>query len=231
MKPIAEAFEKLSPEVRAELLRPAQSYDPRNAEIIEGKKPCWHLIEAYEPAQRDVQKVLMGRRFGIFVPEQEVVEVRRGRKVTRRSLLFPGYIFVFVWDIDQHWSRIAEIPGVSQIMTSKPDMALLQFCGRTVDEIALGIGVSRERATVLQRHAQFAARRRAIVVSDELINRIRAIENGERPLREKKRTRGKRQNVDNDVVATYSWSAFPDRLLQLDSDKRNQSLRKALGLS
>lgn len=231
MKPIAQAFEDLSPEVRAELLRPAQSYDPRNAEIVEGKKPRWHLIEVYEPAQRDVQKVMVERRFGIFVPESEVVEVKRGCKITRRSLIFPGYIFVFVWDIDQHWSRIAEIPGVSQIIASKPDMALLQLGGRTVDEIAVGIGVSRERASLLKRHAQLAARGHAIVVSDEIINRIRAVENGERLPPERKRTRGKRQNGDNEIVATYSWSAFPDRLLELDSAERNQTLRKALGLS
>ncbi|QOG20442.1 transcription termination/antitermination NusG family protein [Bradyrhizobium sp. SEMIA] len=230
MKPIAQAFENLSPDVRAELLRPVQTYDPRNAEIVEGARPRWHLVEVYEPAQRDVQKVMIERRFGIFVPESEVVEVRRGRKVTQRSLIFPGYIFVFVWDIDRHWSRIAEIPGVSQIMASKPDMALLQLCGRTVDEIAVGIGVSRERAALLQRRAHFAARGRAIVVGDDLIDQIRAVENGECRLPAKKRTRGKRQQ-DDEVVATYSWSAFPDRLLDLDSEKRNQTLRKALGLS
>jgi transcriptional antiterminator NusG len=203
LKPISIALEELSPEARAELSRPFQSFDPRNAEIVAGKTPKWYLLEVYEPWQRDVEKELVKRRFGIFVPEFEKTEIVRGRKIERKLSLFPGYVFVFVWDIDSHWSRIMDVPGVSQIMASKPDIA-----------------------QPAQSSPQLP---HALAIDFELIDEIRAIENSERPLR-KRRTRGKRQH-DDDVIAVHPWTAFSDRLCLLDSEGRNQTLRKALGLA
>ena len=89
----------------AELSRPVQSFDPRNAEIVADETPKWYLLEVHEPAQRNVETELDKRRFGVFVPQERVTVVERGRKFERIRLLFPGYIFVFVWDIERHWSE------------------------------------------------------------------------------------------------------------------------------
>jgi transcription antitermination factor NusG len=201
MKPLSTVF---SPEVMAELARPVQSFDPRNAEIVAGKTPKWYLLEVHEPAQRDVEAELAKRRFGVFVPQEKQTVVERGRKFDRIRLLFPGYIFVFVWDIDRHWSRITSIHGVSQVIVSQPSAAAP----------AEAIWVSDRQCP--------------IVIEDEMIDYLRALENGAPP--RKPRHRGKRQH-DDDVMAVYPWSAFPDRIWMLDSEERNQTLRKALGLS
>jgi hypothetical protein len=212
MKPLQEW---LSPEARAELVKPVRTFDPRDAQIVPGQSPKWHLLEVYEPAQHEAARQLVKRRFGIFVPEKVETEVRRGRKVDRRQLLFPGYIFVFVWNIEQHWDRIVRIDGVAQIVSSQPDMRGYQ--AKTV------LGPMRAAASLPEY-------RSALTIDDELIDYIRAIENGGQPPARKRRTRGKRA-YDDDVVATYPWSAFPDRLWDIDSEERNQALRKALGLS
>lgn len=210
MKPLSDAF---SPDVMAELLRPMQSYDPRDAQILPDVEPKWYLLEVYEPAQREVERELAKRRFGIFVPEAERTEVKRGRKITRKLALFPGHIFVFVWDIGYHWSRITRLSGVARIVTSKPDML-----GKTIYETDAGFGRLTPNAVST-----------AITIEQEMIDQIRALENGQRPII-KRRTRGKRRQYDDDVIATYPWSAYPERFKELDSQERNQSLRKALGL-
>lgn len=201
MKPTAEYLP--SPEVNAALAEPVQTFDRRAAEIVPCEGPKWYLLEVFETSQRKVQKELSERRFGIFVPETEVVEVVRGCKITRRLILFPGYIFVFVWDIDRHWARVMSVPGVIQIMASSD-------------------GVMTEGQAIA------CARGEPFVITDEAIDNIRMLEGGVG--RRKRRGRGKRQ-YDDDIIAVHSWTAFPDRLDLLDSDARNQSLRKALGLS
>ncbi|MBR0687331.1 transcription termination/antitermination NusG family protein [Bradyrhizobium manausense] len=204
MKPLSD---ELSPEVRAELSRPVMTFDPRNAQIVAGKTPKWHLLEVYEPAQRDVADQLAERRFGVFVPRKEEIAVSRGRKFSRKQWLFPGYVFVFVWDIEQHWSLISATPGVSRIMASAPRIDVN-------DPSHTPHGLPN-----------------ALVIDDVVIDKIRAVENGEQPQpSRKRRNRGKNKH-DDEVVATYPWSPFPDRWWMLDSEGRNQTLRQALGLS
>lgn len=210
MKPLQDF---LSDEVKAELVRPVPSYDPRDAEILPGQTPKWHLLEVHEPAQTDVAAELIKRRFGVFVPEKFETIIARGRKIDRRQWLFPGYIFVFVWDIDRHWDRIARISGVSQIVSSQPSLGGYQ--AKTV------------QGKLAARVVTPDAYRSALTIDDDVIDQIRAIENGLQPTR-KRRTRGKH---DDDVIVTYPASAFPDRLWMLDFEQRNQTLRKALGLS
>jgi transcription antitermination factor NusG len=87
------------------------------------------------------------------------------------------------------------------------------------------------------------------VLSDEIVDHIRAVENEQCPLvatletvnlkKLKKRWRRKhknaeeqayRQYADNEIVATRTWSAFRD-LPALDESQRNGLLRRALGLA
>jgi Transcription termination factor nusG len=182
MMKLPDAF---SPEVMRELARPVLTFDPRDAEIVAGVSPSWYVIEVY--SDRKVAEELVKRRFGVFVPESEQTIIRRGRKIDLKQLMFPGYIFVFVWGMPAHWSRIGCIPGVLGVLGT---------------------------------------------ISDDKIDEIRAVENGERPLRiskKKRRHRGKRA-YDDDVVGVHAWSAFQDRLVTLDSEGRNQTLRDALCL-
>lgn len=189
-----------SPEVMAELAKPFMPYDPRNAELVEGVTPKWHVVETFAHCERKVADELVARRFGIFVPESDETIIKRGRKIKRVQLMFPGYVFVFVWDVLEHRARIEAIDGVLQLVL-----------------ITSPIGpVPAE-------------------LSDQQIDQIRAVENGERPLPDvranKKGRRKAKRAFDNDVIAVHPWSAFQDRLLTLDSEGRNQTLRKALGLS
>ena len=117
MKPIAEALANLSPEVRAELARPVLTFDPRDAEMTEGKEARWYVVSVFS---RSAEAELAKRRFGIFVPAVAEEAVERGRIVTRHVPrhvpLVPGYVFVFFWETDANWLRVATTPAVDKIL-------------------------------------------------------------------------------------------------------------------
>ncbi len=89
----------------------------------------WYIIHAYSGFERKVAESLRIRAeaFGfaeqigqILIPEEEVVELRNGKKVTSRRLLYPGYVVVQMAmrrddgsSNDELWHRIKDTPRVT----------------------------------------------------------------------------------------------------------------------
>lgn len=190
--------------------------NPLSAEIVPEVSPNWHVLETHPNHERTVASYLIARRFGMFVPETEADEVRRGRKMHVTRLMFTGYVFVFVWDIGKHANRLMAIPGVARIMCYEDSLK----------------------------------RPKPVVVSDAIIDQIRAVENSKRPLPavmvdddvvypKKKRARWRKHRKDkseveqeraNDIMSVRPWSAFQDALIALDESGRDQALMRALSL-
>ncbi|TGN90906.1 hypothetical protein EOW77_0003475 [Bradyrhizobium yuanmingense] len=108
--------EMLSAEARAELARPRAPVDPRAAQLSEGAEARWCAVEI---ASRDAVDELAKRRFGIYQPEYSETVVSRGRKVVRRGPMFPGYVFVFLWD--GNYGRLLAVDGVIGTLGSLSD--------------------------------------------------------------------------------------------------------------
>lgn len=51
-----------------------------------------------------------------FVPEEEKVVVRRGKKVSEKSKIFPGYVLVKMHLNDDSWSLVRSIPRVTGML-------------------------------------------------------------------------------------------------------------------
>lgn len=102
----------LSPEVRAELMRPAQTFDPRVAQVGEGQAR-WVLVQLFS---RDAERDIARKCFGLYVPEEREKTIRRGRRVDLRRPMFPGYALVFMWLNDGNWNRLMACDGVSSII-------------------------------------------------------------------------------------------------------------------
>ncbi|KGT75808.1 hypothetical protein MA20_31960 [Bradyrhizobium japonicum] len=219
MKPIAQALEDLSPEVRAELLRPAQSRDPRYAEIVDGLDPRWHVVEVFASAQAEVAEVLIGHRFGVYVPEVEETIIRRGRKVDRRVPMFSGYLFVFMWYSDQHWQCISNIPGVVEIVGALSDAEIDVV--RTMENM--------KRPVIIDIEPEPEPEPAPVVKSKSKKKRRWKNRKGAKAkdLKPKVITEA---HLRAQIITTRAWSAFDD-VLQLDSEGRNQTLMRALGLS
>jgi transcriptional antiterminator NusG len=89
----------------------------------------WYIIHTYSGFERKVVESLRTRAdaFGfddqigqILIPEEEVVELRNGKKVTSKRLLYPGYVVVQMsmkntdgTSNDQLWHRVKDTPRVT----------------------------------------------------------------------------------------------------------------------
>ena len=82
----------------------------------------WYVVQAYSQYENNVMKALRERigragleaHFGdILVPTEEVIEVRRGKKVTTERRFMPGYVLVHMEMSDQGYHLINSINRVT----------------------------------------------------------------------------------------------------------------------
>lgn len=197
-------------------------YSPNNptlAEIMPGVTPRWHVIETHPNRERTAAAHLVARRFGVFVPEKDETIIRRGRKLEQTSLMFRGYIFVFVWGLLAHIKRIEAVPGVSRVMFVEVSEGLRMpavLTDQQIDEIRAV--ENRERPLP------------PIIIPEHMM-----MPKGKRRWKKNQKSFYALQQAqlkrDAEVVLCRPWSAFQDGIMSLDSEGRNQTLRNALGLA
>ena len=91
---------------------PAPEASPKN----------WYIIHTYSGFENKVQESLRTRAeaFGfadqigqILIPTEEVVELRNGKKVTSKRLVYPGYVLVEMEMNDALWHEVKNTPRVT----------------------------------------------------------------------------------------------------------------------
>lgn len=87
----------------------------------------WYVIHAYSGFEKRVKTVLeeQVRLRGhtdlfeeILVPSEDVVELRKGKKVTSERKFFPGYVLVRMELNDETWHLVNNIPKVTGFLGS-----------------------------------------------------------------------------------------------------------------
>ena len=81
----------------------------------------WYIIHTYSGFEQKVADSLRSRAqaFGfatdwpMLIPTEEVVELRAGKKVTSKRLLYPGYVMVQMEMNDQLWHEVKNTPRVT----------------------------------------------------------------------------------------------------------------------
>jgi len=82
----------------------------------------WYIIHAYSGFEQKVAESLRTRaqafgfseRLGqILIPTEEVIELRNGKKVTSKRLLYPGYVLVEMEMDDELWHAVKNTPRVT----------------------------------------------------------------------------------------------------------------------
>lgn len=194
--------------------------DPLSAEVYPGIEPHWYVLETMPNHERSVAAHLIARRFGVYVPETEHDIIRRGRKIHVTRLMFTGYVFVFVWGILAHMSRLETIPGVARVICHPP----------TLDGKAGQPVVVPDKAINIVRAEENRKRPLRAVMCDEFT--------GQKKVRKRRKVkaweetlRAEEEEAANDIIDIRSWDAFRDAVTAVDSGGRNQSLMRALGLS
>ena len=95
---------------------PAETPEPA------GPEKHWYIIHAYSGFEQKVAESLKTRAqaFGfadrvgqVLIPTEEVVELRNGKKVTSKRLLYPGYVLVEMEMDDELWHAVKSTPRVT----------------------------------------------------------------------------------------------------------------------
>lgn len=82
----------------------------------------WYIIHTYSGFENKVAESLRGRavafgfndRLGqILIPAEEVFELKNGKKVTSKRLLYPGYVLVEMEMDDELWHAVKDTPRVT----------------------------------------------------------------------------------------------------------------------
>ncbi len=82
----------------------------------------WYIVHAYSGFEQKVAESLRtrseafgfaGRLGQILIPTEEVVELRNGKKVTSKRLLYPGYVLVEMEMDDELWHAVKSTPRVT----------------------------------------------------------------------------------------------------------------------
>src|SRR5215469_7470761 len=82
----------------------------------------WFIIHTYSGFEQKVKESLHSRAeaFGfadkignILIPTEEVVEMRGGKKVTSKRLVYPGYVLVEMEMNDELWHAVKNTPRVT----------------------------------------------------------------------------------------------------------------------
>jgi transcriptional antiterminator NusG len=88
--------------------------------VADGKN--WYIIHTYSGFEQKVADSLRSRAqaFGfadqigeVLIPTEEVVELRAGKKVTSKRLLYPGYVMVQMAMNDNLWHEVKNTPRVT----------------------------------------------------------------------------------------------------------------------
>ncbi len=125
---VHETAEELAPVEASEYLEaaPAEAAVPEEAAapaplpVDESKH--WYIIHTYSGFEQKVADSLRTRAqaFGfaesigqILIPTEEVVELRNGKKVTSKRLLYPGYVLVEMDMNDELWHAVKNTPRVT----------------------------------------------------------------------------------------------------------------------
>ncbi|MDJ0512860.1 MAG: transcription termination/antitermination protein NusG [Methyloceanibacter sp.] len=110
----------------------------------------WYIVHAYSNFERKVADSIreraesagLGEQFAeVLVPMEEVVEMRRGRKVASERKFFPGYVLVKMELSDETYHLIKDTPKVTGFLgtDNKPIPISEEEAGRILQQVQEGV--------------------------------------------------------------------------------------------
>ena len=148
--PLVESDEPVAEASEAPAAAAPEPADPEPAEEVAAEPAAapapaqnpnmnWYIIHTYSGFEQKVRESLRTRAqaFGfadqlgeILIPTEEVVEMRNGKKVTSKRLLYPGYVLVQLQMDESLWHAVKETPRVTGFVGGGKDPVPL-----TADEV------------------------------------------------------------------------------------------------
>lgn len=159
--PEAGVTEEVPPETTAPatLEEAPPAVAPASVEVIE-ELPVesgpgtrnWYIVQAFagqeERVKAKIEKSIkeMGMEnkiFNVLVPEEEVVEMKSGKRDSRMKKMYPGYVFIEMALDDASWYAIRQTPGVARFIGSK--ISPIPVTDREMKRVLKQLGMKEER--------------------------------------------------------------------------------------
>ena len=110
----------------------------------------WYIVHAYSNFERKVAEAIKERAAAaglsdqfaeVLVPMEEVVEMRRGRKISSERKFFPGYVLVKMELNDETYHLIKNTPKVTGFLgtENKPIPITEEEAGRILQQVQEGV--------------------------------------------------------------------------------------------
>jgi transcriptional antiterminator NusG len=112
----AEEAQEPAPPASPQAAAPEAPVEGAETAAPGGPPKSWFIIHTYSGFEQKVADSLRSRAeaFGfapqigqILIPTEEVVELRNGKKVTSKRMLYPGYVLVEMDMNDELWHAVA----------------------------------------------------------------------------------------------------------------------------
>ncbi|MFL6354880.1 MAG: transcription termination/antitermination protein NusG [Bryobacteraceae bacterium] len=122
MESTDDGIHGLEHESELESAAESRPHDGASPEEAAGPPKNWYIIHAYSGFEQKVAESLRSRaqafgfagRLGqILIPTEEVIELRGGKKVISKRLLYPGYVLVEMEMDDELWHAVKSTPRVT----------------------------------------------------------------------------------------------------------------------
>lgn len=115
----------------------------------------WYVIHVYSGNENKVAQSIreQAKKHGledkfeeILVPTHEVVEVKRGKKVTADKKFFPGYVLLKMELTDEAWHLVRETPKITGFLGVKgrPSPISNSEAERLIQQITEGVGSGKD---------------------------------------------------------------------------------------
>ena len=112
----------------------------------------WYIVQTFagqeERVKAKIDKTIkeMGMNdkiFNVLVPEEEVVEIKDGKRATRMKKMYPGYVFIEMVLDEASWYAIRQTPGVARFIGSK--ISPIPVTDREMKRVLKQLGMKEEK--------------------------------------------------------------------------------------
>jgi transcriptional antiterminator NusG len=115
----------------------------------------WYVLHVYSGNENKVAEAILdkAKKAGleekfeqVLVPTHEVMEVRRGKKVSTEKKFFPGYVLIKMELDDDAWHLVQNLPKVTGFLGGKghPTPITQSEAERLMHQVAEGVNAGRD---------------------------------------------------------------------------------------
>lgn len=131
----------------------AKTEEQAQPKVSEDRK--WYVLQTLtgnedlvkSSIERSVKREAMENKvFNILVPEEEIVEIKSGKRVEKKKKMFPGYVFVEMILDEASWHAIKQTPGVAKFIGNKTRP--IPVTDREMQRVLKQLGVREEQIEV-----------------------------------------------------------------------------------